>query len=175
MINKNNIIFSVVAFIIIIILFIISPMLTKNSKYDINDNQTLFARASNESSNIKDDEKKEFSYIDVDTYLILAHNEDKSLVLVGRSGCQYCNIAEPIIQNIMFKYDLKIYYISTDDFTEDSYRKFSESNDLLVSFATPLLMIVANDNIIDYEQGLLDTSGYINFLVKNELLRLKEK
>ena len=169
--NKNNIIFGVVAAIVIIALIIISPMLTKNSKSsDSNDGQELFSRASIESNNVKEEEKKDFNDIDVDTYLAVAHREDKNLVLVGRNGCQYCQIAEPIIQNIMYKYNLDVYYVSTDYFDEESYTKFSNSNELLKSFATPLFMVVANDEILDYEQGLLDTNSYLDFLKKNEII-----
>lgn len=169
--NKNNIVFGVVAVIVIIALIIISPMLTKDSKTsDTSDGQELFSRASMESNSVKDEEKKDFNNIDVDNYLAIAHREEKNLVLVGRNGCQYCQIAEPIIQNIMYRYDLTVYYVSTDYFDEDSYTKFSNSNDLLKSFATPLFMVVENDQILDYEQGLLDTNGYLDFLKQNDII-----
>lgn len=174
--NKNNLIFGVVATIIIVILVIVSPMLTKDkktTKYSTND-QEIFSRATIESNNVSDDEKKSFDDIDVDTYLVVAHREEKSLVLVGRKGCEYCQIAEPIIQKIMHDNNLTVYYVSTDYFDEDSYQKFSSSNDLLKSFATPLLMVVSNDQIVDYTEGLLDTDGYKKFLIKNEFLGMEE-
>lgn len=174
--NKKNIIFSLIAITIIILLAILSPKISQNKKSTekVEEDQELFTRAVKESNNIPDNEKKEFSNISVDSYLIIAHNENKSLVLIGRSGCQYCKIAEPIIQKLMKDNDLTIYYVSTDDFDDDSYRKFSESNDLLKSFATPFLMVVSNDEIIDYEEGLLDTDSYKKFLVKNGFITEKE-
>lgn len=169
---KNNIRFGVVSAIVIIALVIISSMISKDTKSSvkIENDQDLFSRASIESSKINEDEMKNFEDIDVDTYLVVAHREEKNLVLVGRNGCEYCKIAEPIIQNIMYKNNLTIYYVSTDYFDEDSYIKFSNSNDLLKSFATPLLMVVSNDQILDYQQGLLDTEGYNKFLIKNEFI-----
>lgn len=176
--NKNNIIFGVISVIVIVAIVIISPMLTSNNKAEEKttlSDQELFSKASIESNNIKDDEKKDFYDIDVDTYLSIAHEEEKSLVLVGRNGCQYCKIAEPIIQNIMYKYDLTINYVSTDYFDEESYQRFSNSNDLLKSFATPLLMVVSNDQINDSVQGLLDTDGYMNFFTKNGFINGTEE
>ena len=169
--NKNNIIFVSIGVILLIIIAIVSPMLTdntnKSNKQNDNDDQATYARATSEANNVKDEEKKDFKSIDVDTFLIVLHNDNKSLVLVGREGCQYCVIAEPIIQSIMYKYDIDINYVSTDYFTEESYEKFSNSHSLLKSFATPLLMVVSNGEIIDYLQGLRDTSTYTEFLINN--------
>ena len=75
----------------------------------------------------------------------------------------------------MYKYDLTINYVSTDYFDEESYQRFSNSNDLLKSFATPLLMVVSNDQINDSVQGLLDTDGYMNFFTKNGFINGTEE
>lgn len=169
--NKNNIILGVIGIIVIVAVAIVSPKLTSDNKKSIdpadNSDQAIFARATSEASKIKDEEKKSFKDIDVDTFVILLNNESKSLVLVGRKDCQYCSIAEPIIQSIMYKHDIDINYVSTDYFTKDSYEKFSNSNPLLKSFATPFFMVVSNGQIVDYLQGLRDTASYEKFLINN--------
>ena len=79
--NKNNIILGVIGIIVIVAVAIVSPKLTSDNKksIDSNDNsdQAIFARATSEASKIKDEEKKSFKDIDVDTFVILLNNESK--------------------------------------------------------------------------------------------------
>lgn len=136
-----------------------------------NDNEDILTRAKKESNSILSNEKKNFNKISVDEYLEFYKNKDDTIVLVGRGDCQYCHIAEPIIQNIMFIYDLDIKYILTDDFDIESEEKFMTSNELLNSFSTPLLMIVSENSIKDMQDGLTDKNGYIEFFKKNNYIK----
>ena len=55
------------------------------------------------------DKKKEFKNIDVEKYLELYKENNVSIVLIGRSGCEFCTIAEPILQGIAYDNKLDIY------------------------------------------------------------------
>ena len=75
-----------------------------------NDPETIYANAQKESETVKSDEMKEFNSIDVTTYLDYYAGEDTKLVLLARPTCHYCQIAEPILQNIMYEYNIDLLY-----------------------------------------------------------------
>ena len=71
--------------------------------------------AEKESESVKSNEIKELNNINVSDYLEFYAGEESKLVLVARPTCHYCQIAEPILQNIAYKYDLEINYLNTDE------------------------------------------------------------
>lgn len=167
--NKNNKVFVVISVFVVILVCLISFLAgSKKDKVETSDDSnTLFDKIKKESEVITDNIKKDFTRISVDDYLNYYHGSEDTLILVGRSGCNYCHVAEPIIQNIMFVYDIDIKYLSTDDFTEETEDKFMSSDSELNSFSTPLLMVVSNDKIKDKKDELTDTNGYLTFLINN--------
>lgn len=135
------------------------------------DVEQIIKNAQAESAAVKDDEKGEFTYINVDEYLNLYSADSNTLVLLARPTCGYCEIAEPIIRNIIYVYNLDIKYLNTDEFTEDTQRQFVSSNEMFKEgYGTPLLMLVGNNNINDIVDGLTDYAGYMEFLQKNEII-----
>ncbi len=159
----------VIIFLIAIFSFLYEP--TDNIKKNIsNDDNAVLARATIESNSVIKEEKKDFIKITVDEYLDIYNSNNPAIVLIGRMGCAYCQIAEPIIQNIMYRHGIDIYYISTDDFTAETEEKFMNSNEQLNSFATPLLLIVQSGKINDKQEGLIGTDGYEKFLKKNNFI-----
>ena len=163
--QKNKLlIFAGTLFVVLVFLF---SFMAGSYQSSTDGSEDILTKATNESKLITSDVKKEFTRISVDEYLDFYNGSDDMLVLVGRSGCHYCQIAEPIIQNLMFIYNLDIKYVSTDDFDIDSEEKFMSSNEQLHSFSTPLLMVVSNGSIKYIQNGLLDTAGYVNFLQVN--------
>ena len=166
---KKNIIFGVISFILILIICVLSNKITsKVSTATLgSSDEAILSRAKSELEKISDEEKKDFTNLDVDAYLNMLNNEETFFLLIGRSGCEYCQIGEPILQNIMYNYNLDIYYISTDDFTKDGYEKLTNSNELFSSFSTPLLISISSGVLVDYQEGLTDTEGYLKFLNLN--------
>lgn len=159
---KNNKLMVCISAIVIILVIALSFGL--GSKDGVSKNEKdLYTRAKVESGLVKNDEKKDFTKIDVSKYLEYYSGSKDTLVLVGRLGCQYCQIAEPIIQNIMYKNNLDINYLSTDDFDIETEEQFMSSNEELDEFSTPLLMVVSNNTIKDSLEGLYDTETYTNF------------
>ena len=110
---KNNKILIILGIVLAVILIIICSMIgtdSNNTKTDkaTEDGQTIVTNAQKESETVKDDEKKEFTQINVDKYLEYYAGEENKIVLVARPTCHYCQIAEPILQNISFKYNIEI-------------------------------------------------------------------
>ena len=130
--------------------------------------QQIVDKATKESLQVKEDEKKSFTNISIDEYLDYYNGSDPTIVLLARPTCHYCEIAEPILQKIAYQNDLDIKYLNTDDFDDEAQTKFVQSNDRYKEgYGTPNLLIVANSSIIDIVDGLTDTDEYLGFFRDN--------
>ena len=170
---KNNKILVILGIVLAVILIIICSMVgtdSNNTKTDkvMEDGQTIVTNAQKESEAVKDEEKKEFTQINVDKYLEYYAGEENKIILVARPTCHYCQIAEPILQNISFKYNIEINYLNTDEFSDDDQTKFVNSDDTFEDgFGTPFLLIVSNNKIVSSVNGLTDEDHYISFFKTN--------
>jgi len=158
----NKKIFGIVGVVVIIILLIVSCLLSPKEELDSTD---TLANATEEAANVKEDEQKEFTEINVDEYINMYNGEENTLVLVARPTCHYCQIAEPILHNIAYKYNININYLNTDNFQDEDSEKFIESHEYFSEgFGTPMLLIVGNGQIEDMVDGVTDTKNYTEFL-----------
>jgi thiol-disulfide isomerase/thioredoxin len=170
---KNNKILIISGIVLAVILIVISSMIgtdSNNTKTDkvTEDGQTIVTNAQKESEAVKDDEKKDFTQIDVDKYLEYYAGEENKIVLIARPTCHYCQIAEPILQNISFKYDIEINYLNTDEFSDDDQTKFVNSDETFKDvFGTPFLLVVSNNKIVSSVSGLTDEAHYLSFFKSN--------
>lgn len=179
--DKNNNIVKIIVMIVGIILvcalcFFVSESSTNkkgetynkaNSSTGNVSGDTITAQAQEESAKVTDDEKKEFANITMDTYLELYKGEENKLVLFSRPTCGYCQIAEPILQNIAYRHDITIQHLNTDEFSADDEEKLVKSDDYFSGgFGTPLLVVVSNGKIVDSISGLTNTANYEEFFKK---------
>lgn len=169
----NKKVFGIIGVILIVLLLLISSSVTKDKETSSSDDiQTIISNAQEESENVKENEQKEFIDISIDDYLNKYNGEESSLVLIGRPTCHYCQIAEPILHNIAYKYNIDINYLNTDNFQDGDGQKLVESDSFFTNgFGTPLLLVVSNGSINDKQDGLTDTNHYIKFLKKNGYIK----
>lgn len=168
----NRKVFVVVSVILIILLLIVSGSINSTDENVLSDNlDEIIENAQNEAAIIKESEKKEFKEINLEEYLTRYNNEEKSIVLLGKPTCQYCQIVEPILSNIAYNYDLDIYYLDIDKLNEEDTQKLMESNEFLKNnYGTPILVIISNKNIDDKVDGLTDKGHYIEFFKENKFI-----
>lgn len=172
MLNKRDSIKNLI--IIILILIIVcggmffaslnSSDENKNAeKDDVIDTVDLEAKAQAESDAIDENEMKELNEIDFSQYMDLYNDSIDHLVLIARPTCQYCQIAEPIIRNIAYQYDLTINYLNTDSLSDADQADLVRSNDYFKDFGTPTILLVSNGNIKNKLEGLTTSDYYIEF------------
>ena len=169
----NKKIFGIIGVIVLVVLLIVSCSIKpKESNNSNNNSGSIIENATIEASEIETDEMKEFIDININEYLNMYNGGENSLVLVGRPTCHYCQIAEPILHNIAYKYDINIYYLNTDNFTDEDAENFIKSNEYFNDgFGTPMLLVVSNGKINDIVDGVTDTKHYLEFLKKNEYIQ----
>ena len=173
--EKKAIIVTTTFLAILLLLLVVATLMgRKVDKVDtINrDAETIISTAVRESKAVKNNEKKDFTQIDVEKYLELLSKPDNQIVLVARPTCHYCQIAEPIIQNIMYEYDIGLYYLNIDSFDEEDQNNFITSNEYFTNgFGTPMLLCIKEGQIVDMIDGLMDRYGYIEFLKTYGLIK----
>lgn len=158
--------------VVVVILLMIGASVGKDSssteKKVTTDSSSILENAQKESDSVKEEEKKEFDQIDINEYIDKKASPEKSLILVARPTCHYCQIAEPILQKIAKEKDLDIDYLNTDNFSQEDQTTFVQSDESFNNgYGTPILLVVQNDEITDKVDGLTDYDHYIEFFKKN--------
>ena len=166
--KTSSIILIVVAILVVGGCFFATGDVKKDGKgltSSVSEADQIIANAQAESSAVKEDEMREYATTDVDGYLyFLKATDKKRLVLVASPTCGYCQIASPIIHNIAFRHNIKIYYLDTSKFDSDAQSKFVNSDERFAEgFGTPMLLLVSEGKIHDSVDGLTDTAGYEDF------------
>ena len=166
-----------ILFIILIFVGLVVASIFASSKDDADtavnsdDINVIYQNAQKESTNILDEEKKEFVTISVNDYLELYKDLNFSIVLVSREGCPYCEIVKPILQKVSKDYHLDIYNLITSTFTEEDKNNFLNSDIFFLNnFVTPLLMIVGDNELKDTIEGVYDYNHYVSFFIDNGVI-----
>ena len=110
-----------------------------------------------------------FNEVSIDQYLELVSSSEKSIILVARPTCYYCQQFTPILKQVMEDMNLTINYIDTDKFTTADYEKFSNSLDYIKNneWGTPLTLVVQNGEAIDVNSGYVELDAIKEFFTKN--------
>ena len=102
-----------------------------------------------------------FNELSMDEYLSLVKGSEKSIILVARPTCGYCEQFAPILKQAKDDMKLTINYVNTDNFSNEDWEVFNNSLDYLKNeeWGTPLVLIVQNGIAVAENSGyvLLDT------------------
>lgn len=114
--NKSMIYSAMSGFVIIIVLlsFWIAPI--KNGDFTIES-------SSNENNNNETVslENAGFNKLTMEQYLTLVGGSEKSIVLVARPTCGYCEKFAPILKEAKDDLKLTVNYVNTDEFSSDDW------------------------------------------------------
>lgn len=110
-----------------------------------------------------------FNELSLNEYLEVINKDEKSIILVARPTCPYCEKFSPILKEAMDDMNLTINYIDTDKFSNEDWTTFSESLAYLNSeeWGTPLILIVQNGEVIAENNGYVDLSTIKSFFKAN--------
>lgn len=154
---------SILTIIGVILLLVICYFIGENTStaYTINDTFTK-------------EEQEELSNITVDEYLSLKAGKDTSIIYIARPTCSHCVTQTPRMKYIKYKYKVEIYYLNTDEFSEDNtdYDKVIASDSYFMEndLATPLILVVKDGKIIDMIEGESSVENVVTLLKNNGLI-----
>lgn len=135
------------------------------------DVQRQILNAQKEAAAVEEDEKRAFTEITVDDWIQYKASGGGTLIFAGSPTCSYCQVAEPIVQNIMYRYNIEIKYLDVSKFDEETLQKFTDSDELFKDgFGTPILFLVGEGKILDIVDGLTDTQHYEEFLATYNII-----
>ena len=188
-INKKNLITIIGIVLIIVVLgiicFVSSSMraekyASKPDSVTLDDadsgDDSLLVEATKQAGEVSDEERKEMTKITVDQYLELYKADRYSVVLLSKDTCSYCQLAIPILENIVYNYDADIKYIDVASMSEDDVYNLVKSDDVFnEGYGTPFLMVVGQNEIKDNIDGLSTKDGYIEFLKKYKFIGEKNE
>ena len=148
--NKKTI--GIIGIVLLVIVLIVGATIKPKEKDNTTTNGAdILTNAQIESQNVKEDEQKETDVV----ALFEQEQEERAII----SYKELLEKKDELIQ------------MTTDDFSEEDFSVFENSNEKLKGFGTPMLLVVNNGNINDTVDGLTDTTHYIEFLKKNEIIK----
>lgn len=110
-----------------------------------------------------------FNEVDIDEYIELTKSSEKSIILIARPTCSYCEAFTPILKQVSEDMNLTINYVNTDDFSDNDWTTFKDSFEYLSGdeWGTPLVLIVQNGEIVDKNNGYVEADTIKSFFEKN--------
>ena len=114
-------------------------------------------------------EEAGFNEVTIDEYLKLVNSSEKSIILVARPTCYYCQQFTPVLKQAMEDMNLTINYINTDNLSSDDWTSFQDSLDYLKDeeWGTPLTMIVQDGKLVDKNSGYVELDAIKDFFTSN--------
>ena len=176
-VNKNNDStnrMTIVVVICLVVAIIISMVVTSSSgSYNKGNGSSSSASSVEEESNsIKDSEKADLTSIGIDQYLELLKGSEASVIYIGRPTCSHCVIQKPIMENLVYKYGVKVNYLNTDDLDDDGISKLQSSNEYFSEgWGTPLTLVVKDGDIKDKASGETSIADLVSMFEKYDLIK----
>ena len=154
-----------IVFVCLLVLFLTIGVSKIDKKSSSSDNKKT------EDTESSDDELSAagFNKVSLDEYLSLIKKDEKSIVLIARPTCAYCQKFTPILKQAMEDMKLTINYIDTDTLSEDDWSKFTDSLDYLKNneWGTPTVLIVQNGKSVAENSGYVELETIKKFFTDN--------
>ena len=93
-------------------------------------------------------------------------NEETFIVIIERTGCSYCQMYMPIVEEVADDKKIAITYINTDNLDQDDYQELSTTNKYLKKnqWGTPTTLFMVGDRVVDAIGGYVEKDSILEFL-----------
>lgn|SRR5574344_1328680 len=161
--NNNTNIIGNIAIVIVIMAVIVLAIVATSIKKPVENNTTTTQEYAIQNAG--------FNEISLTEYLTLINSTEKTVILVARPTCGYCEKFTPILKQAASDMGITVNYIDTDNFSSDDWTKFQNSFDYLSTdeWGTPLTMIVQNGELLAKNNGYVELSAIKQFFTDNGL------
>ena len=143
---------------LVVVLLIVAAIVTgnKDSKVDIE----LPVAVEGEAGT------KTISYTE---YEELMNSNKPFLMVIIQDGCGYCEMYEPIVEEVANEYRLPIYYINMTNLNNDEYTALGTSNSYFKKnqWGTPTTLFMVGDKVIDSIGQYVDKDTFVSFVKEN--------
>ena len=162
----NSIIKGVLVVDVIALIILSSLWITPLKNKDLTFKKVTTTTAAEETDELSE---AGFNELGINEYLELVKGSEKSIILIARPTCYYCQQFTPVLKEAKEDMNLTINYLNTDKLTQDDWSKFQESLEYLQSdeWGTPLTLIVQSGKLLDKNNGYTDLDTIKTFFSDN--------
>ena len=112
-----------------------------------------------------------FTEITYSEYEEKMNTEAPFLVVVVRDGCGYCEMYEPILEEVAGEYKIPIYYINMSNLSSEEYTALGTSNSYFKKnqgkWWTPATLFMYGESVIDSISGYVEKDEFVDFVKEN--------
>ena len=94
--------------------------------------------------------------------------EDLSIIYFMRTGCEFCELQEPILEEVASDYHLE--YLTIDSSTLSGKNRTEVLDTLDIESRTPTLIVVKNGEVVMTQIGYLDGQKLVEFFIRVGIL-----
>lgn len=103
----------------------------------------------------------------LETFNGTMESEEKTLILIGKESCPYCQMFQPLLDYMKEEYSFDYLYVDTEKITEKGLNQVIEKLEINPDdFGTPHLSLVENGKVVDDLAGYVDEKVLLTFLVE---------
>ena len=152
--KQKDIILVLLVFVLLVVGFILTT--PKKEKLDIE----LPVALSGETG---------FSEISYEQYKEKVLNNELFLVVIVKDGCGYCEMYEPIVEEVANENKLPVYYINLSNISEEEKDELATTNKYLKrnKWGTPTTLFMYGENIVDSISGYVEKEELESFVKDN--------
>ena len=100
-------------------------------------------------------------------YNEFVENGDAFIVVIERTGCSFCTMYMPIVEEVANENKIPLYYIDIANLTQDDLNDLSYSNDYLrknSDWGTPTTLFMLGDRVLDAIGGYVEKDNLLSFI-----------
>lgn len=110
-----------------------------------------------------------FTEITYEQYKEKVANNELFLVVIVKDGCGYCEMYEPVVEEVAGDYKLPFYYINLTNLSSEDKEELSTTNKYLKrnNWGTPTTLFMYGENIVDSISGYVEKDTFVDFVKEN--------
>lgn len=108
---------------------------------------------------------------DYPTYKSKVENNENFIIVIERTGCSYCQMYLPILEDATKELSIPVYYIDTAELSQEEYSELTTTNKYLKrnKWGTPTTLLMSGNNIVDSISGYVEKDEFISQIIKENI------
>ena len=105
-------------------------------------------------------------------YASKIENNENFIIIIERTGCSYCEMYMPIVEEAANELSIPVYYIDTADLTNDELNSLENSNNYLrrEKWGTPTTLLMSGSTVLADIGGYVEKDSFVNFVKENVII-----
>lgn len=102
-------------------------------------------------------------------YEELMNSNKPFLMVIIQDGCGYCQMFEPIVEEVANEYKIPVNYLNITNLTSEESVSLNKSNSYLKrnNWGTPTTLFMVGNEVIDYIDRYVEKEDFVSFVKEN--------